>query len=119
MYIDDLKKSSLLSKILMYTYASGNRAGSLHFIWKVPEEIVEETLTSKNAEVLRVIKPSLTVYHTRAMKKQFYNDMSLFRCGKPAVLREVYRRLTGEFICVCVCVCVCVCASENTVVKFG
>ena len=86
--------------MLMYTYASGNNAGSLHFIWKVPEEISEEMLVSKNAEVLRVIKPSLPVYHTRAMKKQFYHDMKLFRCGKPAVLREVYRRLTGELMCV-------------------
>ena len=85
-YIDELKNSSLLSKILVYTYASGNHAGSLHFIWKIPEEISEEMLTSKNAEVLRVIKPSLPVYHTRAMKKQFYHDMSLFRCGKPAAL---------------------------------
>ena len=59
------------------------------------EEISEEVLVSKNAEVSRIIKPSIPVYHTRAMKKQFYNDMSLFRCGKPAVLREMYKRLTG------------------------
>lgn len=47
---------------------------------------------------LRVIKPSLPAYQTRAMKKQLYHSMSLFRCGKPAVLREFYRRLTGELI---------------------
>ena len=42
MYIDQLKGSSLLSRVLVYTYASGNSAGNLHFIWKVPEEILDE-----------------------------------------------------------------------------
>ena len=44
MYIDQLKGSSLLSRVLVYTYASGNSAGNLHFIWKVPEEILDEGL---------------------------------------------------------------------------
>lgn len=112
-YVDDLKGSSLHSRILVYTYyASGNSAGSLLYM-KVPEGISEETLVSKNAEVLRVIKPSLPVYHTRAMKKQFYHDMCLFRCGKPAVLRDIYRRLTGK-ICVNMWVYVNVWACAHT-----
>lgn len=95
-YVDNLKSCSLASKILLYSYASGNSVGSLHFIWKIPEESSEEMLVSRNAEVSRIIKPSIPIYHTRAMKKQFYSDMSLFRCGRPAVLREMYKRLTGE-----------------------
>lgn len=99
MYIDYLKTSSLTSKVLIYSFASGNNVGSLHFTWKVPEEISDDTLISKNAEVLRIIEPSLPIYHTRAMRKQFYYDMHLFRCGKPAVLREMYHRLTGKLVC--------------------
>lgn len=94
-YLDDMKNSGLSSKILVYSYASGNNVGSLHFIWKITEDISEEMLISRNAEVVRKIQPSLPLYHTRSMKKQFYHDMHLFRCGKPSVLREIYRRLTG------------------------
>ena len=100
-YIDGLKASSLYSRVLIYTYASGNHNGSLHFLWKVPEEASADELISRNAEVIRRLQPSLPVYHTRAMKKQFYHDMQLFRCGNPSVLREIYRRLTGKCVCVC------------------
>ena len=44
-YVDCLKVSHVLSsKAMMYNYASGNRAGILHFIWKIPEDVSEEAL---------------------------------------------------------------------------
>lgn len=66
--------------------------GALHFIWKLPENISEEALVSGNLKVMEEIKSSLPVFHTR-MRKQFLAEMSLFN---PAVLREMYRRLTGN-----------------------
>lgn len=80
----------------MYNYATGNRVGTLHFVWRVPEDISEEALATGNSSALHKIEPSLPVFHTRAMRKQFFEEMKLFNAAKPAVLREMYRRLTGE-----------------------
>ena len=67
-------------------------------IWRIPEEIVEEDLLSGNTEVLRKIQPSLPINHTRATRKQFFNQVSLFSTGKPAVLRAMYKQLTGKYL---------------------
>ena len=80
----------------MYNYASGNRVGTLHFVWKIPEDVSEEVLSAGNSSALHKIEPSLPLYHTRALRKQFFEEMKLFNTAKPAVLREMYRRLTGE-----------------------
>lgn len=69
--------------------------GSLHFLWKVREDMSEELLIAGNLRVLQEIKPSLPTFHTRCMKKQFFQEMSLFNVTRPAVLREMYKRLTG------------------------
>ena len=82
----------------MYNYASGNRAGTLHFIWKIPEDVSEEALAAGNSSAVHKITPSLPAYHTRAMRKQFFDEMKLFNAAKPAVLSEMYRRLTGEMM---------------------
>ena len=87
-----------MTKAVLYTYSTGNSLGSIHFIWRIPEEIGEEDLLSGNTEVLRKIQPSLPTYHTRAMRKQFFNQVSLFCTGKPAVLRAMYKQLTGKYL---------------------
>lgn len=53
--------------------------GSLHFLWKVPLGASEELVISKNTEVIRRLQPSLPVFHTRAMKKQFYHDVQIWK----------------------------------------
>ena len=80
----------------MYTYSTGNSLGSIHFMWKVPEDASEEELLSGNCEVTRKIQPQLPSYHTRAMRRQFFDQVSLFRLGnKPAVWRGLYKLITG------------------------
>lgn len=97
-YVDNLKSSPvLLSKVVMYNYSMGNNTGALHFLWKVPEDISQEMLTTGNSGVLHKIQPSLPVFHTRFMRKQFFHEMSLFNVARPAVMREMYRRLTGMY----------------------
>ncbi len=86
-----------MTKAVLYTYSTGNCLGSIHFIWRIPEDISEEDLLKRNADALHKIQPLLPTYHTRAMKKQFFNQIGLFRIGKPAVLRAVYKQLTGMF----------------------
>ena len=87
---------ALFTKSMLYTYSIGNSLGSIHFIWRIPENASEEDLLSGNGEAVRKIQPALPTYHTRAMRREFFNQISLFRFGKPAALRGLYRRLTGE-----------------------
>ena len=82
--------------MIIYSYATRNNIGTLHFIWRVPGDASEEELSAGNLSAMHKIGPSLPVYHTRAMRKQFFEEMKPFNAAKPAVLREMYRRLTGE-----------------------
>ena len=86
-----------MTKAVLYSYSTGNSLGSIHFIWKIPEDASEEDILTGNSEAARKILPSLPSYHTRAMRKEFFNEISLFSLGKPAVLRALYKRLTGEW----------------------
>ena len=99
--MDDLKSGSCLSmKVLLCTYSTGNHLGNLNFVWRVPDSdnVTEDAMASGNAQATRIIEPSLPVFHTRAMRK---HDFSLFRCAKPAVMKEIYRQLTGKHIIIC------------------
>jgi hypothetical protein len=44
---------------------------------------------------LHKIEPSLPVFHTRALRKQFFEEMKLFNAANPAVLREMYKCTGG------------------------
>ena len=81
---------------MLFDYATGNCLGTIHFIWKVPDNCSAALLTAGNADCFRKIQPSLPTYHTRAMKKHFFEQISLLQCGKPSALRGIYRLLTGE-----------------------
>lgn len=96
-YIDDLKKGVfVMAKTILYTHMTGNNVGSLHFLWKVPEEAAEEDLLAGNLAAQRAIKSLLPLYHTRAMRRQFFQEFGLFRGASQSVLREMYHRLTGK-----------------------
>ena len=75
LYIDSLKSEHCLTcnNIVFYSYASGNNLGSIHFVWMM---YPLEKLAERNQECLR---PSLPLYHTRAMRKEFYSKVSLFK----------------------------------------
>ena len=54
-HVDNLKSSSVLtSKVMMYNYATGNNVGTLHFLWKVPEDVSEEELSTGNRNALHM-----------------------------------------------------------------
>ena len=73
-YIDDLKKGQCLTvKTVIFSHSSGNNAGSLHFIWKLSSNATETEITSGNASAIQKIRPLLPSFHTRAMRKQFFN----------------------------------------------
>lgn len=95
-FIDTLKSGLVTCDTVLYNYATGNCLGTIHFVWKVPTNCDAAPLMSGNGEAFRKIQPSLPVYHTRAMKKHFFDQIALLQCGKPSALRGIYRLLTGK-----------------------
>ena len=83
---------------VIFSHSSGNNSGSLHFIWKLPSNATETEITSGNASTVHKVQPLLPSFHTRAMRKQFYNVFSLFQCARPAVMHEMYRKLKGVYM---------------------
>lgn len=97
-YIDTLKAGHCLTcSIVLYSYASGNSIGTIHFVWRTPDEVTAAMLTEGNHECMRKIQPMLPIYHTRAMKIEFFGKISLFSGITPAALRAVYKTLTGMY----------------------
>lgn len=45
-YVDHLKCSPTLTcDVMMYNYATGNRVGTLHFVWKIPKDVSKKEAT--------------------------------------------------------------------------
>ena len=62
---------------------------------------MENTL-AENQRVVTKILQDLPTYHTRCMRQEFISKFGrISPTTKPVVLREIYRELTGESICVC------------------
>lgn len=115
-YIDNLKGEHCMTTGMVYSYSTGNSPGSIRFVWKFGGDVTPEAITQGNAECIRIIQPSLPVYHTRAMRKDFFNTVELFKCGKPAVLWGIYKCLTGTDVFVRACTILCVCTILCTIV---
>ena len=93
LYIRELEKG-LSCNVFFLTYT---HVSSYHVIWKAPEDASEESCTSENLKVVERIREEIPLYHSRAMKHEFFT-----LCGritpksKPHVLRAIYNALTGE-----------------------
>lgn len=79
-----------------FSHAYGNHLGTLHFIWHVPEGISPSYMLSRNMKAAASVKGRIDIYHTCAMRREAMSTFGRI-CGvKPAFLREVYKRLTGD-----------------------
>lgn len=110
----------LETKSILCSYSTGNSVGNLHFIWKVPGsgDITEEDMVAGNAKAVRVIEPDLPIFHTRAMRRQFFDDFSLFRSARPAVMKEMYRQLTVNDVHGVSAILCCACMHACTFLSF-
>lgn len=97
LFIRELEKG-LTSPVCFLTYCHGSSIGNLHFIWKAPDDASAESGSCvENIRVIEEIKKELPVYHTRAMRKEFYNMYGrLTPHTKPYILRSIYQCLTGD-----------------------
>ena len=94
-YLDNLPKGLMVNAV-KFSHAYGNHLGTLHFIWRVPEGISPSDMLSRNMKTADSVKGEINVYHTRAMRREAMSSFGRI-CGvKPAFLRELYKRLTGD-----------------------
>ena len=95
-YYFDCLREGIGVHAVMFAHAYGNNLGTLHFIWRVPDGISQSELLDKNLKTAQTVQEGIGVYHTRAMEKAATHSFGRI-CGiKPAYLREMYKRLTGD-----------------------
>lgn len=80
----------------IFTYHYGNYLGNLNVIWKQP--VQSERNSGQDISNINFVKGNvLTVYATRAMRKDFFEKYAKTNGNqKPAILRSMYRYLTGN-----------------------
>ena len=96
-YIQSLERNGLPSPLVLLTYSSGNNAGNLHFIWKVPTASTVAECFNSSLTTIEQVKPRLPQFHTRAMRQAMFEKFGRVSPNvKPAVLRLFYKDLTGD-----------------------
>ncbi len=84
----------------MLTYTPGNNVGNCSFIWKVTT--TGDVGFAECLSIIEEIKQDLPVYHTRKMKAEMLTKIGrLTKSIKPAVMRYIYRSLTGIILYYC------------------
>lgn len=97
-----LESSGLSVPVILLTYNPGSNIGKLLFIWRVPEGKDIGDYLQECQETIEEAKKSIPVFHTRAMRFALFSKFGrLTSKVKPAVLRQFYRELTGNFKVCC------------------
>ena len=100
-YVMQLERG-LSVRCVMITRSYGSNIGNYRFLWRIPEHVTMENTLAENQRVVTKILQDLPTYHTRCMRQEFISKFGrISPTTKPVVLREIYRELTGESICVC------------------
>ena len=93
-YLQTLKSNGLPFPTALLTYSHGNNIGSLNFIWRV--QSCSESTFSDCQLVIESVKKNIPTYHTRAMRRELFSLFGrLTSSVKPAVMRHIYRTITG------------------------
>ena len=96
LYVRELEKGFSVP-CFFFTYSHGSNVGNYHFIWRAPEGGNGESSHTENMRLVEDIKKEIPVYHTRAMKQEFYNLIGrVSRNSKPYLLRSIYQSLSGD-----------------------
>ena len=82
-------------RFVRFTHACGNNKGNIHFLWKIPMDTSAEELLQMNHSTATCVKSTMDTY-TRAMRHEALQSFGRNYDAKPAVLRELYHRLTGD-----------------------
>ena len=103
-FLQTMKTVGFRFPTALMSYAHGNNAGNLHFVWRVSGPI--ESSFSDSQQVIESAKESIPVYHTRAMRKEMFDVFGrLTPSLKPAVFQHIYRVFTGGcMLPACTCI---------------
>lgn len=97
-YLQTLKSHGLPFPTALLTYSHGNNIGSFNFIWRVKS--TSESTFSDCQSVIESVKKNIPTYHTRAMRRELFSLFGrLTSSVKPAVMRHIYRTITGVSVC--------------------
>ena len=80
----------------LFSFHHGNYLGNLTIVWKQPPH--SERDSTRDIENINEIKSKLTKFATRAMRKEFMEKYAKTCKEKPAILRSMYKYLTGYSI---------------------
>ena len=96
-FLQCLTDNGLYHPIVMCTHSSGNNKGNLHFVWRVPNKETTEDAFSSSQKVIKSIRPSFPIFHTRAMRKEMFSKFGRVAPSiRPSILRHFYHELTGD-----------------------
>ena len=80
--------------ISLYQYDQGNYLGNLNFVWKLPS--VEQRSELQTISALEEVRRQIPIYSTRNMRKTFMDRYHEKVGIQQAVLRDMYKFLTGD-----------------------
>ena len=89
-----VKELALPCRTVMYSHTITKL--NMHFLWKIPADALESDVLNKSTKIREKLLKELPIYHTRAMRTEFISSFGRVAGCKSAVLREAYRRLTGD-----------------------
>ena len=78
-------------KCLFYTYSGSKQ--HMHFLWKIKES---DDIINIMGRLKAKVKDALPMYTSRAMRTQFKSKFGAISHTKTAVLRHMYKDLTGD-----------------------
>ena len=81
-------------KAVRFSYTSSRE--HLRFIWRINSDDTETFVQQKNDDISSNLKTQFRKYFSRAMKQHFLETFGRVSSDKPAVLREIYKKLTGD-----------------------
>ena len=89
-----IKELTLPVRVVKFTYTSAQL--NMVFIWKVPVSATSEEILNKSTSIRDELQKDIPKYHTRAMRCEFTQSFGRITGTKCGVLREAYKRLTGD-----------------------
>ena len=96
LFIRELEKG-LSCPIFLFTYSHGSNVGNYYYLWKAPSAQTADLCSSENLRVVDQIRSEIPVFHTRMMRREFYQMYGrISPHSKPYILRSIYQSLTHD-----------------------
>ena len=94
--IQVLKASGMSSRAVHYVYHTGGPKQSLHFVWKIDDQVSEGDLLNKCLNIIRKIEEDAPLYERKITKKEFKHVFGFVT--NPVALRAIFRDLTKAIL---------------------